>query len=444
MQRRHVLQYTYVAGALLLSAVSAAGETQPERLARLQSDEFARQSQDALMRGDRPAAIVAALRGLPHKPSDAEILVYSKAWFALFHAVMARRFAMDWTGMLNVAVSPDGERMVIGSDEFDQGGNAPILPFALYDAHFGRKLTDLAPPSVTHHEGWTRAPTPFSPDGSLFALVGYRDPRVFLYDSASGAARGILQGLPTSQRFGVPTDLGFSPDGRLFAASQDGTLLVWDVATGAVVAQTTFPVGLEAWFWPKGWSQDGRITGIYTTNSRDKSKMTIHLAVLDSSGIRLLKDLREIPGTIENDGAIRLLPSRESPYIMMIFIDGLIRIFDLNGSLVSSFADVDGAAAWVRNGTAVAVFSPYTDEGLVRVYGLDGQPLSPVPSDALVFLHGVSSLAGQPVGTTAFAREASTFTASGMEQGASFYDAVWQQLPPDVQSSIVTERVLRP
>jgi WD40 repeat protein len=148
-----------------------------------------------------------------------------------------------------VALSADGRRLAVGS-----AGRA----VRVWDAATGKELASLP--------DRFRSPAPypplFSPDGEHVA-VATSDGAVRLYRAATGERVRTFkeEAVVPEMRLGsdaVPgevTSIAFHPEGRyLAAAGSDGTVSVWDVATGgqaATLKEDNFRVNYVA-FNPNG------------------------------------------------------------------------------------------------------------------------------------------------------------------------------------------------
>jgi WD40 repeat protein len=119
-------------------------------------------------------------------------------------------------GVWSVAFSPDGDRLVSGSDD---------RTMRLWEIKTGKEIM-----SIDHGKLMVQA-VAFSPDGMQLASGTAADKEscpVYLWDAESGKQVQTFKG----HRLGV-TSVHFTPDGkRLLTSGSDGLLILWDAVTG--------------------------------------------------------------------------------------------------------------------------------------------------------------------------------------------------------------------
>jgi len=136
----------------------------------------------------------------------------------------------DFSGVISVAFSPDGQRIVSGG--FDK-------TLRLWDANTGAAIGQ---PLEGH--GGAVFSVAFSPDGQRIVSGGF-DKTLRLWDANTGAAIGQ----PLEGHEGAVFSVAFSPDGqRIVSGSGDSTLRLWDANTGAAIGQPLEGHGEDAVF----------------------------------------------------------------------------------------------------------------------------------------------------------------------------------------------------
>jgi WD40 repeat protein len=117
-----------------------------------------------------------------------------------------------------VAFSPDDTTLATTAEH-------PDGTVKLWDVQTGKEKRALKVAGTAHYS------VAFSPDGKTLATGAYN--RVILWDVATGQQLGILKGSTSS--FYSHWSVAFSPDGKTLAVA-DGTVKLWDVATGKLKA----------------------------------------------------------------------------------------------------------------------------------------------------------------------------------------------------------------
>ncbi len=138
-------------------------------------------------------------------------------------------------------LSPDGRLLAV--QESDDG------PLDIWDAFSGQRLHRLSP-----KQGWKIGRTEFSPTGKMLAVVEEcKEERILrLWDLASDRQRELTgQKLPPSHQL-LPSCLTFSPDGKLFAASDGNRIICWHTAKGEQLWQVENSTGGNIAFTPDG------------------------------------------------------------------------------------------------------------------------------------------------------------------------------------------------
>jgi WD40 repeat protein len=133
---------------------------------------------------------------------------FQQSWSALLHVISAN-------SVVSVAFSPDGTRIVSGSDD---------ETVRVWDTVSG---AEALPPLRGHENGVTSVA--FSPDGTRI-VSGSDDKTVRVWDTVSGAE--ALSPLRGHKNWVI--SVAFSPDGtRIVSGSHDNTVRVWDTVSGA-------------------------------------------------------------------------------------------------------------------------------------------------------------------------------------------------------------------
>ncbi len=173
--------------------------------------------------------------------------------------VMTLRGHGDWpeepnySPVSSIAFSPDGTQLVSGSYDYT---------VRIWNAETGAEVMTLrGHPVIANHLGHSKIvnDVAFSPDGKHIGSAS-SDGTIRIWDVATGSELLTLQG----HHRGV-LSVAFSPDGkRIVSGSEDETIRFWDTETGLEV--TTLRIGGKV--WGLSFSPDGKTIGTASEISR--------------------------------------------------------------------------------------------------------------------------------------------------------------------------------
>jgi WD40 repeat protein len=202
--------------------------------------------------------------------------------------VVFGRFSPDGTRVLTIA----SRNYTLDHRGFTSGGVGGETAARIWDATTGKLLASWKDPG-NENEHWARRhhesnyAGSFSPDGrcvvTTFGVYPDCPPQVHVTDT--GKQLAVLSG-----HAGPVLDVAFHPDGRrILTASLDGTVRLWEAATGKQLQQWTLPDGgvFSAVFSPDGGSVLAVGDGF-----RHSYKMNSNGAGVDRSSTGITKDPR--------------------------------------------------------------------------------------------------------------------------------------------------------
>ena len=241
------------------------------------------------------------------------------------HAQLLWEHEHGWTTEA-VVFSPDSKTLILGASDFFGDETETIT---MWDVATGEKTAVI--------EGSSVSSVALSPDGKMIAAGHdhYTDNintyNTQLWDVATQALVATLEG-HYSKVFAVD----FSPDGTLLVSgSNDGTIRLWDVATGDSLASSDWHTfGLFA-VWDLQFSPDG--TRIAAVGS-DQIKVWDAANLATGQEIITLED--EGQGVFEGPKSVRWSP--DGTMLAAGYDEGAIRLWDVAAeSLVATLEEHD-------------------------------------------------------------------------------------------------------
>ncbi|KAJ7808904.1 WD40-repeat-containing domain protein [Mycena olivaceomarginata] len=186
------------------------------------------------------------ISAVPLAPKQSAVRAHYISWFP---CLLRYSVADSWMSLekilqghddsvSSVAFSPDGQRIVSGSDD---------KMVRIWDATTGAAIGE----PLQGHDDWVSS-VAFSPDGQRI-VSGSGDKTVRIWDAATGAAIGK----PLRGHYDSVLSVVFSPDGqRIVSGSADKTVRIWDTATGAAIGEPL--QGHDDWVRSVAFSPDGQ------------------------------------------------------------------------------------------------------------------------------------------------------------------------------------------
>jgi serine/threonine protein kinase/WD40 repeat protein len=183
-----------------------------------------------------------------------------------------------------------------------------------------RPIEDISPIAGHDKETWS---VDFSPDGKLLA-TGSDDETVRLWDMASGAQLGELTG-----HVATISDVAFAQDGRLASASLDGTVRIWEPKSGRLLRSLdghTGPVKSLSWF------ADGKRLAAADS---PKPELPSRIVIWDTT---TGKELQVFHGFLDRINSVTI--TEDQRYLIATSNDKSIRIWDVeSGTLIQSWSN---------------------------------------------------------------------------------------------------------
>ncbi|WP_299652139.1 WD40 repeat domain-containing protein [uncultured Tateyamaria sp.] len=410
-----------------------------DTLADLKSRDFAQQSRAALGTGDRAAAIIAAIKGLPADPQAPDLARFSDAYDALVRAAVSRSVRLDLPVMSVFEFDGTGTRLASVGLFPSTDGDQSQSGLTLWDPRNGQKLADLLPIDVLTSGAWGVQAPAFSPDGRFLVQMAPVDGVAVVFDAATGQE---IARLPGHAPGNIPNSGGtaFSRDGSLLLTlgASPTVAHLWDTTTWQRVASQDF--GDFTLLSPIDGGRDGTMN--FTAADVAKGNPPpVELWGIGRNGAGLVRQFPPEPsglgahwGRIATDDMDRLFAMPNGNFDLIVFERATgNEVARLPSSII---------------GQSTGVVAP-SGEGVLLLSSLDALPRrlnfngtdAPLDDiDKLTAIHGVFSLGGEMMGGSP---DLLDYRGADMPRGLELYQAVIDRFPTALKDEVAAEQVVR-
>lgn len=409
-----------------------------EELADYQSRDFATEAREALGTGDRTAAIIAALKGLPAEPEDADIVRFSDAYDTLVRAAVSRSIRVDLPVMSVFEFDGTGTRLASVGLFPSPDGDQSRSGLAVWDPRSGEKVAELLAIEALTDGAWGVQAPAFSPDGRFLVQIAPAEGVAVVFDAVSGTELVRLPG----------HDPGTLPNSGGAAFSRDGSLLLtlgasptvahlWDTADWQRVASAKF--GDFTLLSPIDGGRDGMMHFI-AGDVAQGNPPPVELWKIGRDGVNMVHRFSSEPsglgahwGRIATDDEDRVFAMQNGNFDLIVFER------DTGSELARISASIIGQSAGIVAPSGDGVLLLSSIDALPRRLNFDGTDAPLEPLDKLVGIHGVFSSGGELIGGSP---DMLDYRGGDLPSGVELYWAMLSSLPDETKAEIATEQVV--
>ena len=425
---------------ILLSALAIliGTEISADDLADYQSRDFATEAREALRTGDRTAAIVAALKGLPKEPDDNDLARFGDAYEVLVRAAISRSVRLDLPVMSVFEFDGTGTRLasvgLFPSHDGDQSRSGLVL----WDPRNAEKVAELLPIEALTDGGWGVQAPAFSPDGRFLVQIAPPKGVAVVFDAESGAE--IIR-LPGHEPGTLPNSGGaaFSRDGSLLLTlgASPTVAHLWDTTDWQRVASAAF--GDFTLLSPIDGGRDG-VMHFIAGDVAQGNPPPVELWKIGREGATKVHRFPSEPsglgahwGRMATDDEDRVFAMPNGNFDLVVFERAT------GSELARLPASIIGQSTGIVAPSGDGVLLLSSIDGVPRRLNFDGTDALLQSSDKLAGIHGVFSLGGELIGGSP---DTLDYRGSDMPRGPELYRVMMSSLPDDTRAEIAAEQVV--